>query len=213
MKTLTLILGLALLGGAYWYSQQPSAQVLPQAFDASGAPQVWLYTSADCGDPCATLRADLKARGLAFTEKLVDPKQADHPDTRDWRRYGKHHFPLLLVGKVPAVQLPPAELGALLAEHFGPSVLHAREKLVFRRHFNSDGSPRIVMYATDWCGYCARLRKELTDNQIVFTEIDVEKDKDRRLITDTLQIRGVPTTWVGYKRVRGSNLAAIQKVL
>jgi len=30
------------------------------------------------------------------------------------------------------------------------------------------------MYATDWCGYCARARRLLESKGVAFTEIDVE---------------------------------------
>lgn len=33
---------------------------------------------------------------------------------------------------------------------------------------------KVTMYATDWCGYCARARALLTRKGIAFEEIDVE---------------------------------------
>jgi len=33
---------------------------------------------------------------------------------------------------------------------------------------------KVMMYATDWCGYCARARALLTRKGIAFEEIDVE---------------------------------------
>ncbi|MBV9344389.1 MAG: glutaredoxin 3 [Gammaproteobacteria bacterium] len=33
---------------------------------------------------------------------------------------------------------------------------------------------KVVMYATDWCGYCARARALLTRKGVAFEEIDVD---------------------------------------
>jgi glutaredoxin 3 len=34
--------------------------------------------------------------------------------------------------------------------------------------------PEVVLYASDWCGYCNRARRLLESKGIAFTEIDVE---------------------------------------
>jgi len=36
------------------------------------------------------------------------------------------------------------------------------------------GTPKIVMYAADWCGYCARARRLLDAKGVAVEEIDVE---------------------------------------
>jgi len=33
-----------------------------------------------------------------------------------------------------------------------------------------------VMFSTDWCGYCKRLKSQLADNGITFREINVEQE-------------------------------------
>ena len=33
-----------------------------------------------------------------------------------------------------------------------------------------------VMFSTDWCGYCKRLKSQLNDNGISFREINVEQE-------------------------------------
>lgn len=35
----------------------------------------------------------------------------------------------------------------------------------------------VVMYSTTWCGYCQRLKKQLTSAGIGYTEIDIEQDE------------------------------------
>ncbi|MGW5270396.1 mycoredoxin [Rhodococcus sp. NPDC003994] len=32
------------------------------------------------------------------------------------------------------------------------------------------------MYSTSWCGYCRRLKTQLDENGIAYTEIDIEAD-------------------------------------
>jgi glutaredoxin 3 len=35
-------------------------------------------------------------------------------------------------------------------------------------------APKIVMYAADWCGYCARARRLLDSKGVAYQEIDVD---------------------------------------
>jgi mycoredoxin len=35
-----------------------------------------------------------------------------------------------------------------------------------------------VMFSTDWCGYCKRLKRQLDEVGITFREIDVEQEPD-----------------------------------
>lgn len=36
------------------------------------------------------------------------------------------------------------------------------------------GAPKILMYAADWCGYCARARRLLDSKGVAYEEIDVD---------------------------------------
>jgi len=55
-----------------------------------------------------------------------------------------------------------------------------REAVVRRQGDGMDapvpGSVR--MYSTTWCGYCRRLKSQLTREGIGFTEVDIETDPD-----------------------------------
>jgi len=33
----------------------------------------------------------------------------------------------------------------------------------------------ITMYSTPWCGYCRRLKTQLSDSGIAYTEVDIEQ--------------------------------------
>jgi len=41
-----------------------------------------------------------------------------------------------------------------------------------------------VMYSTQWCGYCKRLKAMLNQDGITFTEIDLEHDADAVAIVE-----------------------------
>lgn len=210
MKKLLILI---ILGAGVWYWQGGKLPFAsgPAAVDASGNPQVWVFTFKGCGGPCNDALSDLKNRGVAFTEKQINPDDSSDADVQIWRSHGKPTFPLILVGNGKTIGFSRPELAALLAENLGDKALHESERRYFKKHFNSDGSPRIVMYGADWCGYCDRLRKEFVENNVDFTEIDVEKSGEKMLMANTLGIRGYPTTWVGYRRVNGSNLSAVKR--
>jgi mycoredoxin len=37
---------------------------------------------------------------------------------------------------------------------------------------------QITMYSTPWCGYCQRLKAQMTREGIAYTEIDIEHDPE-----------------------------------
>ena len=44
----------------------------------------------------------------------------------------------------------------------------------------STGSNNIVVYGADWCGDCRQAKAWLRDNNVPFTDIDVEHDEQAR---------------------------------
>jgi glutaredoxin len=120
--------------------------------------------------------------------------------------------PITSSGKIIAGFYKP-DVATILGKAFGESYLGANERRYFKKHFNADGSPRIVLYGTDWCGYCAALRTELRDSHIDYTDIDVEKTGEKDTMLETMGIGGYPATWIGYQRVNGSKLADIKSAL
>jgi glutaredoxin 3 len=70
---------------------------------------------------------------------------------------------------------------------------------------------RITMYATAWCGYCARARSLLDQKGQVWDEIDVDAEPGKR---EEMQRRSgrrtVPQIWIGDRHVGGyDDLAAL----
>jgi glutaredoxin 3 len=60
------------------------------------------------------------------------------------------------------------------------------------------------MYATGWCGYCARARALLKSKQVAFEEIDIEAHPDARaeMIARSGR-RTVPQIFIGERHVGG----------
>ncbi len=55
--------------------------------------------------------------------------------------------------------------------------------------------PKIVVYGSDWCGDCIRVRRFLTQNQIDFKWVNVDRDKEaaKYVISVNKGMRSVPT--------------------
>jgi glutaredoxin len=54
------------------------------------------------------------------------------------------------------------------------------------------GAGEVVMYATSWCGYCAKTRQFLRARGIPFVERDIEGSAEARREYQALNGRGVP---------------------
>ena len=71
---------------------------------------------------------------------------------------------------------------------------------------------KIVMYATSWCGYCARARHLLSEKGQLWDEIDLDEHPGRR--EEMIEKSGrtsVPQIWIGERHVGGyDDLAALE---
>jgi len=64
--------------------------------------------------------------------------------------------------------------------------------------------PKVVMYATSWCPYCARARRLLEDKGVVLEEIDIEtRPEARREMTARSGRSTVPQVFVAGTHVGG----------
>lgn len=70
----------------------------------------------------------------------------------------------------------------------------------------------IVMYATNWCGYCRQARNYFRASGIHYTEHDIEADSDAKRKFDLLGGTGVPLIMVGGHRMQGFNKARFDKL-
>jgi mycoredoxin len=79
----------------------------------------------------------------------------------------------------------------------------------------AQAAPRVVMYATSWCGYCRKARQLLGQLGVQYEELDIEKSAAARSLRDSLDPScGVPlidfagTTVCGFAEERIRQLAA-----
>lgn len=74
--------------------------------------------------------------------------------------------------------------------------------------------PKVVMYATTWCGYCTKARAFFARHGIGYVEIDVEHDARANHINKLLGGNGIPTILVGDDEwVHGFDEQALTRLL
>ncbi len=212
MRLLILIAVIGALFGAYNAQLIPGMNAPNGAFHDDGSAKILLYTTPDCKDPCAKAKGELHRRRAAFEEVVVS-LQDDDENTQQWVKHGRHHFPFLVAGEFSSTVANGPEVASVLAKTYGPQYLNRDEKNLYNAHFNDYDEPIVMMYGADWCPYCQKLQKELKANNIEFVEIDIPKHRNKASISKTMDIRGYPSTWVGYHRVKGINIDAVKATM
>ena len=71
---------------------------------------------------------------------------------------------------------------------------------------------KVIMYSTQWCGYCKKAKKYFTQKGIPFVEYDIEKNAKAKREYDALGGRGVPVILVGKKRMNGFSIASFDRI-
>jgi glutaredoxin len=76
------------------------------------------------------------------------------------------------------------------------------------------GETRVVLYATTWCGYCAKAREFFAEQRIPYRELDVERSDEGRAGYASLGGGGIPIIVVdGRTVIRGYGPDAILDAL
>ncbi|MBP22023.1 MAG: glutaredoxin family protein [Alcanivorax sp.] len=70
----------------------------------------------------------------------------------------------------------------------------------------------VIMYATQWCGVCKKARRYFNDNNISFTEYDIDKDPKAQARFDALEGKGVPVILVGKRRMNGFSAEGFERI-
>ncbi len=70
-----------------------------------------------------------------------------------------------------------------------------------------------VLYATAWCGYCARTRKFFNEHSISFREYDIEKSTEARTQYEQLGGHGVPVVLINDQVIHGYHEATLREAL
>ena len=74
-------------------------------------------------------------------------------------------------------------------------------------------SARVVLYATEWCGYCKQIRRFLDQKGIPYRAVDIEQDAQARKAYEALGGGGIPFVDVNGTLIRDYNPEAIMAAL
>ena len=210
--TLAVLLALTAFGAWFAYQQSDWSKRSTPAFSKDGKALVYLYTGPECGRECVLLGAAMKERRVGFEE--INFVGSDGLPIKN--SHGVRGYPTTVVGnrRVEGADLPA--LSAALAEAYGKDGLTQRERMGMDGHFDAHGKPKVVMYGTTWCGYCAKQRALFAARGVQFDDVDVERSKAGNVAFSALQGNGFPLTYVGYRRFDGYReadlLAAIDEL-
>ncbi len=70
----------------------------------------------------------------------------------------------------------------------------------------------VVMYATQWCPYCKKAREYFADNDIAYTEYDVENSRKGKRDYRRMGKPGVPIIFIGDTRMNGFSASRFETV-
>jgi len=122
-------------------------------------------------------------------------------------------MPYMVTGNRKLSGYKKHEMIGTLAEVHGQKMLTRKEQKILARHFDSAGNPRVVMYATERCGYCLKAREYFIDEGIEFTEFDIDNNAVAKRAFNALEAPGTPLVYVGYNRVDGFNKKKLDEAL
>lgn len=202
-----LIIAVGIAVGFYLYSQSGSTVGV---YSDDGTPRTILFTTGQCGKACDEMRRFLSKR-IDFEEHDAFDDGAGH---ELFETYGGTGFlPYVVMGKQRVTGPDRGGIISSVAAEFGPEKVNERERKALQRNFEANGSPRVVMYATAWCGYCRQAREYFVENDIDYVEFDIEKDRSAKRDFDALLGSGTPLLYHGYARMVGFNKRQVDSQL
>lgn len=78
--------------------------------------------------------------------------------------------------------------------------------------FSAEHNGKVILYATSWCGYCAKARKLLEQNNIAYFEYDIEQSTEGNRQYKALGGRGIPVLLINGEVVKGYNPRLIMEL-
>jgi len=79
--------------------------------------------------------------------------------------------------------------------------------------YGAQHNEEVILYATSWCGYCAKARAFMEEKGIPYYEYDVEKSTEGHRQFKSLGGTGVPLLLVNGNVIKGYNSKSILKHL
>ncbi|MCG8489835.1 MAG: glutaredoxin family protein [Chromatiales bacterium] len=71
---------------------------------------------------------------------------------------------------------------------------------------------KVVIYSTEWCGYCDKAKRYFKRKKIRYTEYDIEKSNKAKRQYKKMGATGVPVILVGKRRMNGFSEAGFEKI-
>lgn len=75
-----------------------------------------------------------------------------------------------------------------------------------------EGNKKVVMYSTEWCGYCKKARLYFKNNNINYKEYDIERSAKANKEHKRLGATGVPLILVGKKKMNGFSETGFNRI-
>jgi mycoredoxin len=79
--------------------------------------------------------------------------------------------------------------------------------------FSAQHPEGVVLYATDWCGYCRRTRDFFKEHNIAYVEYDIEKSAEGKAQYDQLRGSGIPLVVIRGEVLRGYDPTTMKELL
>ncbi len=212
-----ILIASIVLGGLYQLKPELFERFIgPEgAYHDDGTPMAILFVSEECGKPCDDAINHIDRKGVEA--EIIDIKSSDEAMKR-FRDFSRANtIPVLAVAERIETGYHPKRFDEDLMVVAGTSILSSDLKKALRTHFNEDGSPKVIVYGTDWCPYTTKAREFLTDHNIEYDYFNVDSDWQAKQHYSTLEASGYPLIYVGSERVGGYNkhavLDAVEKYL
>ncbi|MCG7908436.1 MAG: glutaredoxin family protein [Candidatus Thiodiazotropha taylori] len=110
-------------------------------------------------------------------------------------------------GKVHFTDKPPADADASEVK----LKINTIKSVSFDRSIFNFGK-KVVIYSTEWCGYCEKAKRYFKRKKIKYTEYDIEKSSRAKRQYKKMGATGVPVILVGNRRMNGFSEAGFEKI-
>ena len=112
-----------------------------------------------------------------------------------------------------SLKSPYLLLGVVMVGFVVLSLLTTSSEAVYCKQSFAQREQQVVLFGTQWCGYCRNARNFFAENNIAYCEYDVEATEENQQIFTELGGNGVPLILVGDEKLDGFNKAALRRAL